>query len=256
MLRTGSPWRDPPSRCKPLTTVYSCFNRCAKAGVWVRVFEALSASSLGLMHLIDRSIIRTHQHAAGGKSGARITPSAVLMGTERQVRRPSQSGRPAAEDRPLGRSGLGQSGYQSPDRRLQSPEALVADQGYDACAVIDMVEARGGRPHIPTQDDRKVQRSINSPIYHQHNVVELYFCKLKHFRRITTRFDKLARTSSPPSRSPQHAFVAGLMSPEPGPLLWRAGEKPANAEPPAPAPDQPTDPPDAPNQRTGAASHQ
>lgn len=79
VLRTGSPWRDPPARYGPHTTVYNRFNRWARAGVWVRVFEALSASSPGSMHLIDSSIIRAHQHAAGGKKGARITPSAVLV---------------------------------------------------------------------------------------------------------------------------------------------------------------------------------
>lgn len=41
--------------------------------------------------------------------------------------------------------------------------------------------------------DRQVQRSIDPAIYRQRNVVERYFCKLKHFRRIATRFDKLAR---------------------------------------------------------------
>ena len=76
---------------------------------------------------------------------------------------------------------------------LKPAEALVADRGYDARAVIDMVEARGGRAHIPTQRDRKVQRSIDPAIYRQRNVVERYFCKLKRFRRIATRFDKLAR---------------------------------------------------------------
>lgn len=79
VLRTGSPWRDLPSRYGPHTTVYNRFNRWAKAGVWVRVFEALAAGSPGSMHLIDSSIIRAHQHAAGGKKGARITPSAVLV---------------------------------------------------------------------------------------------------------------------------------------------------------------------------------
>lgn len=78
VLRTGSPWRDLPGRYGPHTTVYNRFNRC-KADVWVRVFEALSAASPGSMHLIDSSIIRAHQHAAGGKKGARITPSAVLV---------------------------------------------------------------------------------------------------------------------------------------------------------------------------------
>jgi transposase len=78
ILRTGSPWRDLPERYGPYTTVYNRFNRWAKRGVWVRVFEALTAHSPQSMQFIDSSIIRAHQHAAGGKKGVRITPSAVL----------------------------------------------------------------------------------------------------------------------------------------------------------------------------------
>jgi len=79
ILRTGSPWRDLPERYGPYTTCYNRFNRWAKAGVWLKVFQALSERSPQSMQLIDSSIIRAHQHAAGGKKGARITPSAVLV---------------------------------------------------------------------------------------------------------------------------------------------------------------------------------
>ena len=79
VLRSGSPWRDLPERYGPYTTVYNRFNRWAKDAVWVKVFEALAAKSPGSMALIDSSIVRAHQHAAGGKKGARITPSAVLV---------------------------------------------------------------------------------------------------------------------------------------------------------------------------------
>jgi transposase len=77
-LRTGSPWRDLPERYGPYTTIYNRFNRWARAGVWLRIFEALAARSPDSLHLIDSSIVRAHQHAAGGKKGVRITPSAVL----------------------------------------------------------------------------------------------------------------------------------------------------------------------------------
>jgi len=78
-LRTGSPWRDLPERYGPYTTVYNRYNRWARAGVWLRIFGALAERSPDSLHLIDSSIIRAHQHAAGGKKGARITPSAVLV---------------------------------------------------------------------------------------------------------------------------------------------------------------------------------
>ena len=78
-LRTGSPWRDLPERYGPYTTVYNRYNRWAKAGIWLRIFETLAAKSPQSMQLIDSSIIRAHQHAAGGKRGVRITPLAVLV---------------------------------------------------------------------------------------------------------------------------------------------------------------------------------
>jgi transposase len=79
ILRTGSPWRDLPERYGPYTTAYNRFNRWAKKGVWLAIFEALAVRSPQSLHLIDSSIVRAHQHAAGAKKGARITPSAVLV---------------------------------------------------------------------------------------------------------------------------------------------------------------------------------
>lgn len=70
---------------------------------------------------------------------------------------------------------------------------VVADRGYDARALVEQIEAIGATAHIPTQKDRKVQRSVARHIYRQRNLVERYFCKLKHFRRCATRFEKLAR---------------------------------------------------------------
>lgn len=78
ILRTGSPWRDLPERYGPYTTAYNRFNRWAKAGVWLRIFEEFAARSPQSLQFIDSSVIRAHQHAAGGKRGARITPSASL----------------------------------------------------------------------------------------------------------------------------------------------------------------------------------
>ena len=79
MLQSGGRWRDCPREYGPYTTVYNRFNRWAKAGIWLGIFEALAAKSPQSLQLIDSSIVRAHQHAAGGKKGVRITPSAVLV---------------------------------------------------------------------------------------------------------------------------------------------------------------------------------
>ena len=68
-LRTGSPWRDLPERYGPYTTAYNRYNRWAKAGVWLRIFETLAARSPQSLQFIDSSIGRAHQHAAGGEKG-------------------------------------------------------------------------------------------------------------------------------------------------------------------------------------------
>lgn len=70
---------------------------------------------------------------------------------------------------------------------------LIADRGYDARAIIEQVKAIGGRAHIPTCKDRKVQRSVDPKLYRHRNLVERFFNRLKHFRRIATRYDKTAR---------------------------------------------------------------
>jgi transposase len=74
-----------------------------------------------------------------------------------------------------------------------APGDVVADRGYDARAILDLIAAFGGRGHIPTQRDRKVQRSVDPEIYRKRNLVERFFNKLKHFRKIATRYEKSAR---------------------------------------------------------------
>jgi transposase len=73
------------------------------------------------------------------------------------------------------------------------PGDVIADRGYDARAVLDIIEAHGGRGHILTQRDRKVQRSVDPVLYRKRNLIERFFNKLKHFRKVATRYEKTAR---------------------------------------------------------------
>ena len=76
---------------------------------------------------------------------------------------------------------------------LPVPTTVVADRGYDSNAVLDLIRRSGATPSIPSTSQRTVRRSVDMAIYRQRNLVERFFCKLKHFRRVATRFDKLAR---------------------------------------------------------------
>jgi transposase len=72
VLRAGAPWRDLPGRYGPYTTAYNRFNRWRKAGVWDRLMDAVTKAHGGDVQMIDSSIVRVHQHAAGAKKGVEI----------------------------------------------------------------------------------------------------------------------------------------------------------------------------------------
>ena len=81
--RTGAPWRDLPARYGPWQTVYSRLRRWQRAGVWERALAALQVEGAAAgdldwaLHFLDGTTVRAHQHAAGAKTGATITPWAA-----------------------------------------------------------------------------------------------------------------------------------------------------------------------------------
>jgi putative transposase len=74
------------------------------------------------------------------------------------------------------------------------PDAVLADKGYDAdWLVVDELREAGVREIvIPSRAKRKVQRQINKDLYKKRNTIERYFNRLKNWRRVATRFDKMA----------------------------------------------------------------
>jgi len=77
IAKTGAPWRDLPERFGPWNSVFRRFSRWSKAGVWEQVLEALGGDPDLEEVLLDSSVIRVHQHAAGGKGGRATRRSAV-----------------------------------------------------------------------------------------------------------------------------------------------------------------------------------
>ncbi len=75
VARTGSPWRDLPSEFGEWNSVYVRFSRWAKTGVWESLFNALADAPDFEYLIIDSTIVRAHQHAAGAKGGLKIRPS-------------------------------------------------------------------------------------------------------------------------------------------------------------------------------------
>ena len=70
---------------------------------------------------------------------------------------------------------------------------VLADRAYDANSLCDLITAQGGEPVIPPRRHRKVQRPYDTIAYKQRWGIEGLFAKLKQYRRIATRYDKLAQ---------------------------------------------------------------
>ena len=76
LSRTGAPWRDLPEHYGPWRTVATRFDRWTASGLWQRILAALHriADAAGKIdwsrHMVDSTIIRAHQHAAGAKRGS------------------------------------------------------------------------------------------------------------------------------------------------------------------------------------------
>jgi transposase len=70
---------------------------------------------------------------------------------------------------------------------------LIADRAYDAKSLRDWLAERGIEAVIPPQASRKLQPAYDPLAYRSRNLIERMFCRLKDFRRIATRYDKLAR---------------------------------------------------------------
>ena len=77
MARTGAPWRDLPGEMGNWNSTWRRFDRWSRAGVWERLFEALADDPDFEYVIIDATIVRAHQHAAGQKGGLKLKPSAA-----------------------------------------------------------------------------------------------------------------------------------------------------------------------------------
>ncbi len=73
-------------------------------------------------------------------------------------------------------------------------QAVVADKGYDADHFVAKIEATGAEAVIPPRSNRLAPRNFDRHLYRSRNLIERFFARLKHFRRIATRYDKLAKS--------------------------------------------------------------
>ena len=83
----------------------------------------------------------------------------------------------------------------APDVLALAPDmcALLADKSYDGDDLRAQIVKRGAKPVIPNKSNRIRIHRFDKKAYRGRNVIERCFCRLKDFRRVATRYDKLAR---------------------------------------------------------------
>jgi transposase len=192
IARTGSPWRDLPERFGRWNSVYPRFARWSKKGVWQKIFEILAQDADFEEVFIDSTVVRAPPHAAGAprekgdqalgrsRGGLSTKIHALVEGLGIMTRfrwTPCQAG-----DHPQA----------LPLLEGITPGWLAADRAHDSGELLDALAARQIGAIIPPRKNRSIQRPYDRHLYKSRNLVERFFCRIKQFRRIATRYDKLA----------------------------------------------------------------
>jgi transposase len=195
MTKNGAPWRDLPKSYGYWNTIYRHFGRWCDAGVFEHKMAIFHTDEAVYARLVDSTMIRAHASAAGA---------------------PTQKGGQKAEA--LGRS---RGGFSSKLNICYSDEGValrfiltagqchdvtqgihliegfscpyvIGDKGYDSDAFIAAIEAMGAVAVIPPRKNRVEQRCYDEQLYKTRNLIERFIGYLKRYRRVFSRYDKLA----------------------------------------------------------------
>lgn len=193
-LRVGCPWRDLPGEFGLWNTIYKRFTDWSSKGKLMKIFYALSQEPDVEWTFIDGSIVKAHQHSSGAAR------------QENQGIGDSRGGKTTKIHMAVDAFGLPIefriSGGQVNDitvapeliEALPRVEYVVADKGYDSEALRDQVREKSSTPIIPRKNNSTIGNDdMDWCLYKYRHLVENIFARLKHFRAIATRYDKLKR---------------------------------------------------------------
>lgn len=193
IARTGAPWRDLPEKLGYWHRVYVRYNRWSVKGVWHRIIEALSADPDLEYLMIDGSIVRVHPHGAPQKAeqdSEAVGKSRGGLSTKIHAA-VDALGNPVRLLLTAGQA----SEYGQFLRLIKgfSADYVLAGKEYDSNEFIAAVGKTKAEPVIPPRKNQLVQRGYDKELYKERNLVERFFQKLKHFRRIAIRYERLGR---------------------------------------------------------------
>lgn len=196
MLRASCPWRDLPDCFPPWKSVYTRFSRWNKQGLWKKILASFHDQADTEYVMIDGTIVRAHQHA-----------SCATDEQESQALGRSRGGLTTKMHWLCDALGYPLSVIATPGQRGEATQAigllkhcrklfkyLLADAGYDSDDLRIYVKQRGATAVIKPNPSRSQKPAFDKHIYKERHRIENLFAKLKHSRRLATRYDKSARS--------------------------------------------------------------
>ncbi len=193
ILRTGVQWRHLPPCYGAWNSIHRKFKRWSDRGLWKNLFQSVQREPDLEYVMLDSTIVRAHACAAGLKKSSQ---NEEALGRSKGGFTTKIHAVVDALGNPLSfvlTPGQRQDITQEPEMIEGFSEAkILADKGYDANALIEQLQEQSCEPVIPPKKNRKEQRFYDRDIYKERHLIECFFGKLKHYRRVFSRFEKSA----------------------------------------------------------------
>ncbi|WP_180001184.1 IS5 family transposase [Acinetobacter sp. YH12255] len=190
-IRTGCPWRDLPEYFGKPNSVFKKFSRRSKQFKLLIIFKLIFKSTDLEWVFIDATFSRAHQHVTGIQNKA-ISKS--IGGNSSKIHLAVD-----ADGNPINfivSDGTAHDIKIVPDSvdslDLETTEILCADKGYNSEKLREKIVSTKTKANIPRKFNTKSDNNhMDWHLYKIRHLIENSFCKLKHFRGIAARYDKL-----------------------------------------------------------------